>query len=136
MQVNPYLNFNGTCREAFTFYEQSLGGTIEVMMTHGGTPAAEFTPPEWHSAIMHARMTVGDTVLMASDAPPEHYDTPKGFAVSLQTDDPAEADRIFNALAENGTVTMAIQETFWARRFAMLVDRFAIPWIINCPKEA
>src|SRR2546425_9115152 len=79
MQLNPYLLFNGQCAEAFKFYAQVLGGKIDGMMTHAGTPAEEHVPTEWRDKILHARMTVGDAVLMASDAPPGRYDKPKGF---------------------------------------------------------
>jgi PhnB protein len=136
MQLNPYLNFNGQCEAAFKFYEKSLGGKIEAMFTHAGTPAEQQTPPEWRDKILHARLTIGDNILMASDAPPDCYEEPKGFSVSLQINDPKEAERIFYALAENGKVQMAIQETFWAARFGMLVDQFGIPWMINCEKPA
>jgi PhnB protein len=132
MQVNPYLLFNGQCAEAFKFYADCLGGQIEAMMTHAGTPAEEQVPAEWRDKIIHARLSVGDQVLMASDAPPEHYQKPQGFSVSLGIQDPADAERIFNALAENGTVQMPLQQTFWARSFGMCVDRFGIPWMINC----
>lgn len=136
MQLNPYLYFTGQCQEAFKFYEKLLGGRIEVMMTHEGTPAASQIPTEWQKKILHARMSVGDQVLMASDAPPGRQAKPQGFSVSLSVDDPAEADRIYDALAEGATaITMPIQETFWARRFGMLTDRFGIPWMINCEKE-
>jgi len=83
MQLNPYLFFNGQCEAAFRFYEQCLGGKIEVMMTHAGTPAAENVPAEWRDKILHARMTVGGQVLMASDAPPGRYHAPQGFSVCL-----------------------------------------------------
>jgi PhnB protein len=136
MQLNPYLNFNGQCEAAFKFYEKTLGGKIEAMFTHAGTPAEQQTPPEWRDKILHARLTIGDNILMASDAPPDCYEEPKGFSVSLQINDPKEAERIFYALAENGKVQMAIQETFWAARFGMLVDQFGIPWMINCEKAA
>jgi PhnB protein len=135
MQLNPYLFFKGNCKEAFTFYEKVLGGKISAMMTHGETPAAEHTKPEWQDKIIHARMTFGDQVLMASDAPPEHYRPMQGFSVSLSVEEPAEADRIFKAFSEGGEVTMPIQETFWAHRFGMLVDRFGTPWMINCEKK-
>jgi PhnB protein len=136
MRLNPYLTFNGQCEAAFKFYEQCLGGKIEAMIPHGGTPAAEHVPSEWHNKIMHARLTVGDDVLMGSDAPPDRYKEPKGFSVALQIKEPAEAERIFHALAENGTVGMPIQQTFWAIRFGMLVDRFGIPWMVNCDQAA
>jgi PhnB protein len=136
MQLNPYLNFNGQCEAAFKFYERCLGGKIESMFPHAGTPAAEYAPPEWGDKILHASMVVGGSVLMGSDAPPDRYEAPKGFSVSLQIDDPADAERIFHALAENGVVQMPIQETFWATRFGMLVDQFGIPWMVNCGEPA
>jgi PhnB protein len=136
MQANPYLLFNGQCEAAFKFYAACLGGKIEAMMPHEGTPAAEQVPAEWLKKILHARLSLGDTVLMASDAPPGRYKKPEGFSVSLQVKKPAEAERIFHALAENGTVQMPIQETFWAARFGMLVDQFGIPWMINCDRPA
>lgn len=132
MQLNPYLNFNGQCEAAFKFYAQCLGGTIEAMIPHAGTPAAEHVPPEWQSKIMHARLRTGDDILMGSDAPPGHYEAPQGFSVSLNFKDPAHAERVFHALEEKGTVRMPIQQTFWAARFGMLVDQFGIPWMINC----
>jgi PhnB protein len=132
MQLNPYLTFNGKCEAAFKFYEQCLRGKIEIMMTHGDSPMAQQVPSEWRNKIIHARLTVGDNVLMGSDAPPERYEEMKGFSVSLSVDDPAEAERIFNALVANGTVRMPLQKTFWAVRFGMLVDQFGVPWMVNC----
>jgi PhnB protein len=136
MQLNPYLTFDGRCEAAFEFYAKVLGGKIEAMMTYGGSPMAEQTQPESRKKIMHARMTVGDKMLMASDAPPDRYEAMKGIMVTLGIDEPGEAERIFHALSENGTVQMPIQETFWARRFGMLVDQFGTPWMVNCEKAA
>jgi PhnB protein len=136
MQLNPYLTFNGQCEAAFKFYEECLGGKIVAMVTHAGTPAEEHVPTEWRNKILHARLIVGDEVLMGSDAPPDRYEEPKGFSVALGIDDPADAERIFHALAENGTVRMPLQQTFWAIRFGMLVDRFGIPWMVNCEQAA
>ncbi len=132
MQLNAYLLFNGNCEEAFKFYEQHLGGKIEAMVTHADTPAEAQTPPEWRDKILHARMVVGGTVLMASDAPPGRQQTPQGFSISLGTKDIAEAERLFQVLSQNGKVQMPLQQTFWAKRFAMLTDQFGIPWMINC----
>jgi PhnB protein len=132
MKLNPYLFFNGECEAAFKFYEQCLSGKIDAMMTYEGSPMAEETPTESRNKIMHAQLNVGDMVLMGSDTLPEHFKTPQGFYVSLQFDDVAEAERIFHTLAENGTVRMPLEETFWAARFGMLVDRFGTPWMINC----
>ena len=81
---------------------------------------------------MHARLRVGDAELMGSDVPPDSHDTPRGFAVSLHVADPTEADRVFGALTEGGTVQVPIAENFWASRFGMLTDRFGTPWLINC----
>jgi len=131
MQLNPYLHFNGQCEAAFKFYEKCLDGKIEAMIAHTGTPAEQHVPPEWRDKIMHARLVVGGEVLMGMDATPDRYTAPKGFSVSLQLKDAAEAERIFNALSENGKVSMPLQQTFWAARFGMLVDRFGIPWMIN-----
>ncbi len=132
MQLNPYLMFNGQCEAAFKFYEKVLGGKIEAMLPHAGAPAEQQVPPEWRNKIMHARLVVDNHVLMGSDAPPQYQQTPQGFSVSLSVAKPADADRIFNALAENGTVRMPIQKTFWSARFGMLIDRFGIPWMVNC----
>ena len=134
MLLNPYLTFKGQCEAAFKFYEQCLGGKITAF-TFEGSPMAGQMPKEWQKKIMHASLTIGDQVLMGSDPPPDRYQPPQGFSVSLSIDKPAEADRAFHALAEGGTVTMPIQETFWAQRFGMLVDRFGIPWMINCEKQ-
>jgi PhnB protein len=136
MQLNPYLNFDGQCEEAFKFYEKSLGGKIQAMMTFEGSPMAGQTQAEWRKKIVHARMTVGDQVLMGSDPPPGRYQKPQGISICLGVNSAAEADRIFQALSENGKVTMPIQETYWAERFGMLVDRFGIPWMIDCEKSA
>jgi PhnB protein len=130
--VNPYLNFNGNCEEAFRYYAKVLGGTIEAMMAHEGTEAEQHVPPEWRKKIIHARMKVGNALLMGSDAPPGRYSEPKGMSVSLQVGTPADADRVFQALADNGTVQMPITKTFFSERFGVVVDRFGIPWMVNC----
>jgi PhnB protein len=132
MQLNNYLHFNGNCEEAFTLYAKVLGGKIDTMMPHEGSPAAAHTPPEWQKKILHAHMTVGDQVLMASDAPPGHYSKPQGFSVSIGVKGVAEGERIFKALSEGGTITMPFQKTFWSPGFAMWTDRFGTPWMVNC----
>jgi len=135
MQLNPYLFFNGQCEPAFKFYAELLGGKILAMMTHAGTPAENQVPPEWREKIIHARMVIGEQLLMGSDAPPGHFHQPQGFSVSLLVDEPEDAERIFHTLAENGTVKMPLQKTFWAIRFGTLVDRFGIPWMVNCEEK-
>ncbi|WP_246276843.1 VOC family protein [Microcoleus asticus] len=131
MQSNTYLFFDGECKAAFKFYEQCLGGKIDGMMTYGDAPMSEEIPSEQRDRIMHANLTVGEMVLMGSDTPPDSFNKPQGFSVNLQFDDLVEAERIFQKLAENGTVKMPFQETFWSTRFGMLVDRFGTPWMIN-----
>ena len=132
MQLNPYLSFNGQCATAFKFYEQCLRGEIEAMMTYGESPMSDQTPAEWHDKIMHTQLKTGDATLMGADSPPDMYEAPKGFSVMLGMNDPVEAERIFKALAENGTVQMPMQKTFWAEKFGMLIDQFGTPWMINC----
>lgn len=131
MQVNPYLIFNGDCAEAFKFYEQTLGAKIEALMRFAGSPAAEHVPPEFGDKVLHATMKVDGNVIMASDAPPGQYSKPQGISVSLSLNDRDKGERIFNALAEGGTVQMAFEKTFWASGFGMCVDRFGIPWMVN-----
>jgi PhnB protein len=136
MELNPYLLFNGQCEAAFKFYEKVLRGKIVAMMPHEGTPAASHVPPEWLKKIIHARLVVGDKVLMGSDAPPDRYQETKGFSISVGVDTTAEAERIFHALSENGKVHMPMEKTFFAERFGMLADQFGIPWMIICEKPA
>ncbi|MGH7629189.1 MAG: VOC family protein [Gemmatimonadales bacterium] len=137
MQVNPYLNFDGQCAEAFRFYEKVLGGKIEAMITFGDSPAASDVPSDWHDRIMHARLVVDGQALMASDSPSEHFEKPQGLYVSLNVDKQADGERIFQALAEGGTVKMPFEKTFWAAGgFGMLVDRYGTPWMVNCEHAA
>jgi PhnB protein len=136
LKFNPYLSFDGQCEQAFRLYEQCLGGKISFMMKYGDSPMAEQTPPEFHKRIMHVTLTVGDQILQGADAPPGGYKEPQGFRVSINLNDAVEAERIFKALEGNGTVQMPLQETFWALRFGMVMDRFGTPWIVNCGKPA
>lgn len=132
MHLNTYLTFNGQCEAAFKFYEQCLGGRFVAMFTHAGNPAASQMPAEWQGKIMHACLKVGDDKLMGSDVPPDHYKPSKGFTVNIAVEQTAEAERIFRALSENGTVGMPIQKTFWAERWGMVTDQYGIPWMVNC----
>ncbi|HUF65585.1 MAG TPA: VOC family protein [Gemmatimonadaceae bacterium] len=134
MLLQPYLSFDGDCEAAFRFYAEVLDGTIEAMMTNRDSPVAGETPADWQDKILHASLRVDDEVLMASDAPPGMYSRPQGLHVSIGLSDVARAERIFNALAEGGTVQMPFEETFWALRFGMVADRFGTPWMINCEK--
>ena len=135
MTLNPYLNFNGTCKEAFEFYQKVLGGQIVAMMTHGETPAAGHTAPEWQDKIIHARLVVGSAVLMGSDAPPQYFQPAAGMTVSIMVDTAEEAERVFAGLSEGGQIQMPMEETFWATRFGMATDKFGTPWMVNCEKS-
>jgi PhnB protein len=133
MKIENYIFFTDQCAEAMRFYAKVLGGKIDAMMTYGDSPAGPHNPPEMAHKIIHARLVVGDAVLMASDGP--HSETRQGFAVTLQVDTVGEVDRLFNALGEGGQVTMPVGETFFSKRFGMLTDRFGTPWLINGPSK-
>jgi PhnB protein len=132
MQLNLYLSFNGQCEAAFTFYEQCLGARLGPIFRYGGSPMADQAPPGWQDKVMHGSVTVGDQVLMGADVAPDRYEPAKGFSLSLQMSDTSEAERIFHELARDGTVAVPLEKTFWAERFGMVIDRFGIPWLINC----
>jgi PhnB protein len=132
MKIDPYLTFDGTCEQAMRFYADALGGTIAMMTRFGDSPGCEELPPD---RIMHARLTFGDQVLMASDNHPAFpYEGIKGCSISLNVDTPEQAQRAFDALSQGGTVQMPLGETFWAQRFGMFTDRFGVPWMVNCAK--
>lgn len=132
MKFVPYLSFDGRCREAFGFYAKVFNGKIVAMITHGETPAAEHVPADWHDTIINAHLVVGDQELMGADAPPDQGHAKSGFTLSVQIDDEREAERIFNALADGGHVTMPFEPTFWAKKFGMVTDKYGTPWMINC----
>ena len=136
MEVTPYLNFSGQCEEAFKFYERCFGGRITALVTFDSMGDVSHLPPDWGKKIMHAHMTVGGTVLMGSDAPTGQFEKPQGFSMSVHVEKPSEAERVFGALSENGTVRMPLQQTAWAARFGMLTDQFGVPWMLNCPAAA
>ena len=134
MRWNAFLTFNGQCEAAFRFYAQCFGGKILTLLTWAGSPMADQAPPGYAGKILHATLEAGGNVLSGFDSPPGQYEAPKGFNLQLNLDDLAEAERIFSALGENGTVPMPLQETFWATRYGHVVDRFGIPWAINCER--
>jgi PhnB protein len=134
IQARPTLLFAGDCETAFKLYERCLGGKIAFMLRWGDSPMAADVPADWRGKILYTRMEVGDSTLVAGDLPPNQYERPQGFSIQLLIDDAAEAERVFNTLAENGTIKMPLQETFWATHYGNLVDRFGIPWEINCER--
>jgi PhnB protein len=126
------LSFDGQCEAAFRFYERCFGGKITLLLTWADSPVAKDAPPEWGAKILHASLLVGDIAIAGSDALPKGYERPRGFNLLLGLSDPQEAERLFDALAEGGTVSVPLQETFWAKRYGWVTDRFGIPWTVNC----
>jgi PhnB protein len=130
VKLYTYLNYGGNCRQAFEFYATHLGGRITQLSTHGDVPDPSAVPAEWRSAILHARMEIGDTVLLAADVPPERFQPMRSAYLSLLLDSSANAERIYALLSDGGQVFMKMEETFFAHRFAMLRDRFGTSWML------
>jgi len=140
VQFTPYLNFDGTCSEAFAFYAKVFGGTIVYQGTFGEMPPQPGMPPLPDSAkqrIMHVHLQVKDQSLMGSDSMPGAdascggYLQPQGLWISIQAADPAEGQRYFDALAQGGETVMPFAKTFWSPGFGMVKDRFGTPWMVN-----
>ena len=137
MQINTYLTFDGNCRAAFKFYAQLLGGDIKDMMTVSESEACSHFSADMQDLIMHASIDINGVVLMGSDAMPQHPFHPvRGAHIVLNVDDPAKAEWLFAALAENGSIDMPMEETFFAQRYGIATDRFGVPWMVNCPPKA
>ncbi|MBS0506090.1 MAG: VOC family protein [Proteobacteria bacterium] len=149
MQFTPYLNFDGNCAEAFAFYAKLFGGSIVYQGRFGELPAEPGMPPLPEAAknrIMHVHLQVGAQSLMASDTMPVApgqdpdscgggYRKPQGLWVSIQVADVAEGQRVFDGLAQGGTVAMPFGKTFWSPGFGMVTDRFGTPWMVNVPTQ-
>ena len=132
MQMTTYLGFKGDCEAAFKFYEQVLGAQLGGLFRYRDSPMEAQAPAGWSDKIMHGSLTLGGQTLMGADISPDQYEQPKGVSLSLQIQSTTDAERIFKALANDGKVVMPLDKTFWAERFGMVVDRFSIPWQINC----
>jgi PhnB protein len=133
MNLNPYVQFGGRCAQAFDYYRQHLDATDVVLMPFRGSPAEEMVPPEWRDKAMHGSLSIGAAVLMGSDGMPgQPLQAMQGCALALSTDTPDDAERIFNALAQGGQVTMPIAPSFFAARFGMLTDQFGVAWMVIC----
>ena len=132
MQMNAYLSFRGDCEAAFNFYAACLGGTVGQLFRYAGSPMAHDVSADWQNKIMHGSVTVGSQVFMGGDVAPERYESPKGISLSLHLDDVVEAERIFQELARDGRIILPLEKTFWAARFGMVIDRFGMPWLVNC----
>jgi PhnB protein len=128
MKLDIYLNYAGNCQQAFRFYEQHLGGKITMLMTHGQGPNAAALSAEQKSAILHARLELGHTVLMGADIP--NSESMRSAYLALSVDSEQEAERLYALLADGGQVFMPMEKTFFANRFAMLRDRFGTSWML------
>ena len=131
MAFHPYLFFGGNCREALTRYQEIFGGEL-VIMAMKDVPAEHEVPANQAELVMHAALTLNGNLLMASDDPTtDSFGPVQGMMVSYSVADPGEAKRVFEALAEGGTVMQPIGETFWSPMFGMCVDRFGTPWMVG-----
>ena len=128
MKVDIYLNYPGTCEAAFRFYAQQLGGRITLMQTHAEGPDVSRLPPGWGDRVLHARLEIGTTTLMGADIP--GAEPMRSAYVTLRLDTAADAERLYAVLADGGQVFMALAETFFASRFAMLRDRYGTSWML------
>ncbi len=136
MNIQPYLSFDGRCEEALEFYKKAVGAQVEMILRFGESPEPGMTPPGHENKIMHCALRIGESTLLASDG--ECGGTTKfgGISMTLNLKTEAEADRYFQALAEGGTVTMALEKTFFSPRFGVLNDKFGITWMIHVVGEA
>jgi PhnB protein len=130
MRLDIYLNYPGHCEEAFRFYEQHLGGKITGVSRHGEQPGGSDLPAEWKGKILHARIEIGNTVLMGADIP--SAEPMRSAYLALTVDSAEEAERLYALLSDGGQVFMKMEETFFASRFGMLRDRFGTSWMILC----
>ncbi|HLK66083.1 MAG TPA: VOC family protein [Bryobacteraceae bacterium] len=129
------LSFGGQCETAFQFYENCFDGRITFLLRWGQSAMAKDAPEAWKEKVFHATLVIGETTIHGADVLPGSYESPQGFSILLGTDDPDATERWFDALSENGTVRMPLQETFWARRFGEVKDQFGISWAFNCEKS-
>ena len=134
MKISVHLSFSGNCAEAFAGYARTFNGAVVFQMKYGESPMADEVPADWQDKLYHATMTIGDLTLMGGDHQID-YQAPKGFMLTVNPPTPDDAHRLFDALVQAGTVQMAIQETFWSPAFGMVIDRFGIPWSINCEQQ-
>lgn len=138
MAVTPYLFFDGRCEEALDFYKKTLGAEVGMLMRIKDSPQpppAGTYPPDSENKIMHSSFRINGTTVMASDGCAQGKPKFEGFALSVDAKDETIAERMFAALADGGTVQMPLGETFFARRFGMVADRFGVGWMIIVEKK-
>jgi PhnB protein len=130
MLVEPYLFFDGKCEEALEFYRRTIGAEVTALLRWKDSPDPQMAMPGASDKVMHARLRIGDTMVMASDGRCQGKPEFQGFALSLTAADIAEADRLFAALGDGGQVQMPLSETFFSPRFGMVADRFSVSWMV------
>ena len=130
MHVQSYLIFNGRCEEAIEFYKENLGAKVMMMMRFMEAPDDHKPSPGTENKIMHACITVNGAPVMLSDGRCTGAANFQGFALSLDANDAADGERMFNALAQGGQVQMPLMETFFAKNFGMVADKFGVGWMI------
>ena len=128
----PYLSCNGNCAEAMRFYVETFDGTVETLLTYGASPVANECTADSAERVIHARLRCGERSIMAADCPLDQpYDGMRHISLCLSYDTVEEATRIYAILRQDGELRMALTPTLWAGAFAMLVDRYGTPWMIN-----
>jgi PhnB protein len=130
MQVQTYLSFDGRAEEAIEFYKKTLGAEVKMLMRWKDSPDKSMCMPGAENKVMHAYLNIGETGVMVSDGRNTGQPNFAGFNLSIDTKTKAEADKLFNALAEGGKVTMPQSKTFFSERFGMLTDKFGVNWMI------
>ena len=130
MQLYTYLNYGGNCRQAFEFYAEHLGGKITMLSTHAQGPGAAGASPDWGEKVLHARIELGGTTVMGADVPPDRFQPMRSAYLTLVLPSSKEAERVYALLSDGGQIFMAMEENFFAHRFAMLRDRFGTSWML------
>ena len=136
MPVTPYLFFNGRCEEAIEFYKKALGAKVEMMMRFKEAPGDHKCAPGTENNIMHSCIRIGDTAVMASDGMAQGKPEFKGFSLTINAKNEAEADRLFGALADGGQVHQPLIQTFFSPKFGMLADKFGVGWMVLVEQPA
>ena len=130
LAVSPYISFQGNCRQAIEFYRTALGGEVLFMQTVGESPMSNMGSPQ---NIMHCSMKVGSSTIMMCDNPkPDAHSSGGNISMAIGLKDPQRARQVFDALAQNGSVIMPLEKTYWAEAFGMLTDQFGVTWMVNC----
>ncbi len=132
MSLSFHINFNGNCREAFEYYAENLGGTIGKMLAFKDSPAGSQVSADWQEKIVHANIAIHNVELAGADLSPEQYQQPTGFCLLLCFPTAKDVDTTYDKLAKGGQTILAPQKTFWSSRYAIVVDKFGVPWKFNC----